>query len=87
MDITQIVLVIVIVVLTVLLVVIGVQIVHILKEVKKSLEKVNKMLDDAGAVTGGISRTVTGATGLLEGLKTGLSLVSLFKHKKEGPEK
>jgi hypothetical protein len=84
MDITQLLLVIVVTVLTVLLVVIGVQVVYILKEMRKSLEKVNAMLDDANTVTGGISRTFNGATGLIEGIKTGLSLVNIFgKHKDE----
>jgi len=52
-------------------------------EIKKILEKVNKMLNDAGSVTAGISRSFSGMTGLLEGLKTGLSLVSLFGKKKK----
>lgn len=81
MDITQILLVVVISVLTVLLSFIGVQVVYILQEVRKSFVKVNKMLDDAGEVTGGVSRTVTGAAGLLEGLKTGLSFASFFSKK------
>ncbi len=83
MDITQILLLVVISVLTILLVVIGIQVVHILKEIRKSLQKMNKMLDDAVSVTGGVSRSLKGATGLVEGLKTGLSLVSLFGKKRE----
>lgn len=81
MDTTQILLVIVISVLTILLVIIGIQVVYILQEIRKSLTKVNQMLDDATIVSGGISKTVTGATGLVSGLKTGLSLVSIFKGK------
>ena len=65
------------------LTVIGIQVVYILMEFKKILEKVNKMLNDAGSVTAGISRSFSGMTGLLEGLKTGLSLVSLFGKKKK----
>lgn len=85
MDTTQILLVAVVTVLTILLTIIGVQIVFILVEVRKSLEKVNKMLDDAGTVTGGISRSVTGLGGLFEGIKTGLSFVHKFgkKHKED----
>ncbi|MEK7166228.1 MAG: hypothetical protein AAB874_05475 [Patescibacteria group bacterium] len=82
MDTTQILLVVVITVLTILLTVIGIQVVQILRELRRSMEKVNKMLDDAGLVTGGISRSVTGMTGMFEGLKTGLSLVNLFGKKK-----
>lgn len=83
MDTTQVLLTIVVTVLTILLAVIGVQIVFILSEFRKTAEKINKMLDDAGSVTGGISRSLTGMTGLVEGLKTGLSLVSRFGKKRD----
>lgn len=83
MDATQILLIVVISVLTIMMVVIGIQVVFILQEVRKSLMKGNKMLDDATSVTGNISKTVTEATGLVEGIKTGLSFVSLFSRKKE----
>ena len=79
---TQVLLVIVVTVLTVLLTVIGVQIVFILSEFRKTVEKVNKMLEDAGQVTGGITRSVTGMSGMFEGLKAGLSIVNLFGKKK-----
>ena len=87
MDTTQILLTAVVSVLTVLLSIIGVQIVFILIEVRKSLEKMNKMLDDAGTVTGGISRSVTGMSGIMEGLKTGLSIVNLFGKKRGSDDK
>lgn len=83
MDVTQILLIIVIAVLTVLMVFIGVQVIYILQEFRRSMTKVNKMLDDAGQVTGSVSNTVTGAAGMMEGLKTGLSLVSYFGKKKK----
>ena len=83
MDTTQVLLTIVVSVLTILLTVIGIQVALILSELKKTVEKINKMLTDAGQVTGGLSRTVTGATGLVEGLKAGLSIVHLFGRKKD----
>ena len=49
----------------------------------KAFEKVNKMLDDATQVTRGISRSVTSMSGLVEGIKTGLSVVKLFGKKEE----
>lgn len=82
MQITQILLIIVVTVLTVILSIIGVQVARILSEFKKTVEKMNKMMDDAGAVSGTISRSVTGMSGLVEGLKTGLSVVSWFGKKK-----
>lgn len=86
MDTTQILLVIVITVLTILLSVIGVQVVLILNEFRKTIEKVNKIIEDAGTVTGGISHTLTGMGGLVEGLKTGLSVVHWFDRKKKEKE-
>lgn len=83
MDTTQVLLIIVVTVLTVLLAVIGVQVVFILAEIRKSLEKFNKIIDDAGAVTRGISRSLTGMGGIVEGLKTGLSIVNIFGKKKD----
>lgn len=83
MDTTQILLVIVVTVLTILFTVIGIQVVYILMEFRKTVEKINKMLDDAGQVTGGISRSVTGMSGMMEGIKTGLSIVNIFGKKKE----
>lgn len=82
MNTTQALLIIVVTVLTVILSIIGVQMIYILTEFRKTVEKINKMLDDAGSVTGGISRSVTGVSGLFEGIKTGLSIVNIFgKHK------
>lgn len=83
MDTTQILLVVVATVLTVLLAVIGVQVVFILIEIKKSLQKVNQMIDHASVVTGGISKSLSGMGGLVEGIKTGLSIVKIFEKKKE----
>lgn len=83
MDTTQILLTVVISVLTILLSVIGVQVVLILNEFRKTIEKTNKIIDDAGTVTGGISHSLTGMGGLVEGIKTGLSVVHWFGKKKE----
>lgn len=82
MDTTQILLIVVVTVLTILLTVIGIQVVYILVEVRKSAQKVNEMLDDATEVTGGISRSFSGMSGLVAGLKSGLSIVSWFGKKK-----
>ena len=61
---TQVLLVIVVTVLTVLLTVIGVQIVFILSEFRKTVEKVNKMLEDAGQVTGGVTPSLPAMNGI-----------------------
>ena len=41
------------------------------------------MLDDAGRVTDGISKSVTGMSGMFGGIKTGLKVVNFFGKKKE----
>lgn len=83
MDTTQILLTVVITVLTVLLAVIGIQVVFILGEIRKTIIRMNKMLEDAGTITGGISKSLTNVGGLFEGLKTGLQVVNFFGKKKE----
>ncbi len=55
MDATQILLIGVVTVLTILLVVIGIQVFLILKEIQQSIKKTNKMLDDAGTISGSIA--------------------------------
>lgn len=70
-DTTQILLVVVIVVLSILLTAVGIQVFLILKEVRESIRRVNKILDDAGEVSGAItkpisslSETITGFSGV-----------------------
>lgn len=70
-DSTQVLLIIVVVILTILLSVVGVQVFFILREVQRSIQKVNKMLDDAGTISESISKpiaslsnSITGASGI-----------------------
>lgn len=84
MDATQLTIIIISFILTVLLVVLGIQFWFILKEIRISLQKMNKMLDDAGKVSGAVSEGVIGMSGFVNGLKTGISAItSLIKHKGE----
>ena len=59
---------------------------YILKEMRSSLQKVNKMLDDAGKVSGTVSQGVSSMAGMLEGIKTGLSLFSSLRHRDKEDE-
>ncbi len=65
--------------LTLLLVILGIQVYLILSEIRSSLQKTNKMLDDAGKVTGTVSEGVTSMSGFMNGIKTGLSMVTSFQ--------
>lgn len=71
--------------LTLLIVVLGIQVFLILKEFRHSIEKTNKMLDDAGKVTGTVSEGVESMAGFVNGIKSGLRLVQSF-HKKSDHE-
>jgi hypothetical protein len=72
--------------LTLLLVVIGIQISLILKEFRFSVQKTNKMLDDAGKVTETVSTGVENMSGFMNGIKTGISMITSLKHKGEHHE-
>lgn len=79
MEPTQVLLIVVITILTIVLTIIGVQFFFILKEVRKSFQKVNKMLDDGTLVSSVVAKSVTGVSGLLSGVKAGLSFLNFFK--------
>lgn len=70
--------------LTVVLALAGVQIIRILGEIKKTVEKINKILDDMGRVTGQVAQPESTFSGIFFGLKTGAKIlrVLLARHKK-----
>lgn len=86
MEPTQIVIIAISIVLTSLFIALGIQLWFILKEVRISIQKVNKMLDDTGRVTGAVGEGFSNVSGLMSGLKTGLSLVTSLRKKGEDNE-
>lgn len=84
-DLAQGLLVVVIVVLTTLLVVIGIQVVNILREFKKSLEKVNKILDDAGIISENVAKPLSDVAGFFKMI--GLLVDFVRERKEEKQEK
>ncbi|KKW09907.1 MAG: hypothetical protein UY49_C0036G0009 [Microgenomates group bacterium GW2011_GWC1_49_7] len=87
MDPVQLTIIIISFALALLLIVLGIQVWYILKEMRLSLQKMNKMLDDAGKVSGTISEGIVGMSGFVNGIKTGMSAItSLFKKKDEEAE-
>ncbi len=86
MDAVQITIIAISFILTGLLVVLGVQVWYILKEIRFSIQKMNKMLDDGGKVTGAVSEGVSGMGGLFSGIKAGLSFFSSFRKKGDNHE-
>ncbi len=85
MDIVQLTIIIISIVLTLLVVVLGVQMWFILKEVRSSFQKANKMLEDFGKVTGSVGEGVANLSGLVSGMKAGLSVFSAL-HKRGGKD-
>jgi hypothetical protein len=89
-DPIQIALTFVIVVLTSLLFIIGLQVFQIFKEFKKTLEKINKILEDAGRISKSVVNPIEEASEFLIGLKKGVSFLNsitkfskFFKKEKE----
>ena len=87
MDPIQLTIIAVTITLTVLLVVLGIQVYYILKEIRASIQKTNKMLDDAGEVTGTVSEGITSMSGFLNGIRSGISLITSLRHKDKEEEK
>ncbi|KKU43068.1 MAG: hypothetical protein UX61_C0032G0005 [Parcubacteria group bacterium GW2011_GWA2_46_7] len=86
MDPIQLTIIAVTITLTILLVILGIQVFYILKEIRLSIQKANKMLDDAGAVTGTVSEGITSMSGFINGIKSGISLITSLKKKTEDHE-
>ena len=73
--------------LTIVFVFLGVQFYKILGEGKKSVEKVNKMLDDMGIVTGSIAKPLSDASGFFNGLSKGMKFVGSFFGREKSDKK
>jgi hypothetical protein len=53
---------------------------------RHSIQKVNKMLDDAGKVTGTVGDSMVNMAGFINGLKAGLTAISSLRGKGEQHE-
>ncbi len=73
-DVTEVVLLFVLIVLTVLLVVLGIQVYFILKEFRKTVMKANRVLDDTEVIT----KNVSGPIASLSSLSNTLQASSVF---------
>ncbi len=86
-DITQFILISVVVSLTVVLIVIGIQTVSILKEFRLTVSKINKILDDTGSITESVAKPISAASGFLVGLKSRHLLHGVLKVLKKQSKK
>jgi len=86
MEPVQLVIIAISVILTSLFIALGIQFWFILKEVRGSMQRVNKMLDDTGKITGAFGDGVSNMSGLMNGLRAGISLVTSLQKKGEKNE-
>jgi len=87
----QLLLIIVVTTLTVLLTVVGIQVFFILKEIRRSVEKMNKILDDAGTISESVAKPISSLSssiGSLSGIAGLLGwLITRTKKEKEREKK
>jgi len=86
-DNTQLLLIAVVAVLTVLLTIIGVQVFFILKEIKRSIEKLNKMLDDAGLISESVARPIASLSNSITGVSGIAGLLGWLSQRKKKSKK
>ncbi len=79
MDLVQVTIVLISFILTFFFVFLGIQVWFILKEMKVGLQKMNKMLDDMGKVTGTVGEGISSIGGFVGGIKSGLSLFTSLR--------
>lgn len=83
MDTIQILLIIVLSISTVLLTVVGIQLVLILQSLRKTIRNVNKIVNGFDAIGMGLKHGLGEATGFINGFKTILKIVDLYKKKND----
>lgn len=86
-DPAQTVLFLVIIVLTILLVVLGIQVFFILKALRITIDRANKILENAESITESVSKPISSLSTLAMGLKTGATIAKIFQGKKREDKK
>lgn len=79
MDLTQTILLSVIIVLTIFLAVIGFQIFFVIREFRKTLFRANKLLDDADDLLGQVKRPIETAGNLLTSAAAGMGIAHILR--------
>ena len=83
MDTIQILLIIVLSISTLFLTIVGIQLVLVLTSLKKTLDNANKIISDFDAIGEGLRHGIGEATGFINGFKTILKIVDLYKKKND----
>jgi len=87
MDTIQILLLIVLVVTTIFLTVVGIQLTLVLFELKKTISNINKIIKGFDTIGIGLKHGLGEATGFINGFKTVLKVIDLYKDTKSGKSK
>ena len=88
MDITQTILLAIIIVLTIFLVGLGFQAFFVLKDFRKTLRKVNRLFDDADDLVGSVKLPIHSAGNIISAMTAGAGIAHLLKRgKHEGGKK
>lgn len=82
-DVNQAILISSVAVITVILTIIGIQVAFIFREMRYTVQKINKILDDAGMVSHTMSKSVKELSGFSAGLKSALNVFSMFRSEKK----
>ncbi len=64
--------------LTVLVVIFSIFVFRILQEMRDTFHKMNKILDDMGAISGSIAQPISHLSGMLEGFKGGFKIFEII---------
>lgn len=83
MDLTQIVLLSVIIVLAVFLVILGVQLFFVLRDLRKSLQRMNIFFDEANQLVDEVKKPIEQAGSLVTALTTGAGIINFLKRLKK----
>ncbi len=79
MDITQTVLLSVIIVLTIFLVVVGFQVFFLIRDLRKTLHRANRLFDDADGLVTTIKKPLEGASNAFSAMTAGVGIAHLLK--------
>ncbi|MGB9637261.1 MAG: hypothetical protein ACPLY7_00475, partial [Microgenomates group bacterium] len=70
--------------ITTVLTIAGIEVIHILRELRKSAKTFNQILEDSHLISSSIAKPISGMSGFLMGLKSGIEVVSTFFDKRKG---
>ena len=87
MDTIQILLLIVLVISTIFLTVVGIQLALVLFEIRKTFRNVNKIIKGFDIIGMGLKHGIGEATGFINGFKTVLKVIDLYKNPKNDKSK